>query len=225
MFVVPGSLVCLLSWQSVGLAELPPRLIYSQRDSEPNSDLNGQPMEGFCHKIVFHWCYTLTSAEACIPELPPPPFQCFPIFNMTERAIIFSSEGVLWGSVPSLVPAQTGPPMPGKRLCFPEHPCWEGNSPVEEFYLGWNAEQATGISSITQLSLAIKVFSTKCFFCSQSNLGYDRFKKKKKKEFWDSPKMQRFLHGTPGNPWKSSCLCWAALQQQNTGESGGLVSL
>lgn len=109
---------------------------------------------GLFHKIVFHWCYTLTSAEACIPELPPPPFQCFSIFNMTERTLVFSAEGVLWGSIPSLVPAQAGPPMPGKRLWFPENPCWEG----EEFHLGWNAVQATDISSITQLSLAVKVF-------------------------------------------------------------------
>lgn len=71
MFVLPGSLVCLLSSQSVALAELPPRLICSRRDSEPSVDLNGQPTEGFFHKIVFYWCYTLTSAEVCIPELPP----------------------------------------------------------------------------------------------------------------------------------------------------------
>lgn len=136
MLVVPGSVVCLLSSQSVGLAGLPPRLICSQRDSEPSGALNGQPTEGFFHKIVFHWCYTLTSAEACIPEWPCPPFQCFSVFNRTERMLILSSEGVFWGSVPSLVPTQTGPPMPGERICFPDHPCWEGDSLQRNFTLG-----------------------------------------------------------------------------------------
>lgn len=142
MFMLPGSLVCLLSSQAVDLAELPPRLICSQRDSEPSVDLNGQPTEGFFHKIVFHWCYTLTSAEACIPELPLPPFQCFCIFNMTERTLILSSQTVLWGPGSSLVPAQAGPSMPGEWLCFLEHPCWEGDSSVEEFHLEWNSQQA-----------------------------------------------------------------------------------
>lgn len=136
IFMVPGSLVCLLSSQSVSLAGLPPRLICSQRDSEPNGDLNGQPTEGFFHEIVFHSCYTLASAAACIPELPRPPFQCFSTFNVTGRTLILSSEGVLWGAVPPLVPAQTGAPVLVKRLCFPEHPCWEGDSSVEDFHLG-----------------------------------------------------------------------------------------
>lgn len=179
--MVPGSLVCLLSSQSVSLAGLPPRLICSQRDSEPNGDLNGQPTEGFFHEIVFHSCYTLASAAACIPELPRPPFQCFSTFNVTGRTLILSSEGVLWGAVPLLVPAQTGAPVLVKRLCFPEHPCWEGDSSVEDFHLGWNAEQTTGVSSITRHSLAVKGFSTTCCFVLRASLDTIDLQKKKKK--------------------------------------------
>lgn len=126
LFLEPGSLVCLLPSQSVCLAGLPPRLIYAER-LRAKRWLKWTTTEGFFHKIVFHWCYTLTSAEPCIHDLPSPPLQCFSVFNTTERTPVLSCEGGgLWGAVPSLVPAQRGPPMPGRTLCFPEHPCWEG---------------------------------------------------------------------------------------------------
>lgn len=108
-FPAPGSPVCLLWSRSVALAELPLSLICSQRNWKPSSNLNGQPREGFFHRIVFHWCYTVAPAEACGP------CATFPIINMTERTH-FITRGAFWGAVPSSGTAQTGPPVLDKRL-------------------------------------------------------------------------------------------------------------
>lgn len=111
---------------------------------------------------------------------------------MTERTSIFSSEEVCL-------------PVLSKRLCFPEHHCWEVYLSVEEFLLGWNAGQAIGVSSISQISLAVKVFPTKCCLVLRATLGMIDLERKKRK-IWYFCKVQIFLHCTPGDPLRSSCL-------------------
>lgn len=72
MFTVPGSPLCLLSSQSVGLAGLAPRLICSKSQTEPSGGLNGQPTEGFspeCLRLVLraNICWGLSFRAAATP--------------------------------------------------------------------------------------------------------------------------------------------------------------
>lgn len=107
MFTVPGSPVCLLSSQSVGLAGLAPRLICSKRQTEPSGGLNGQPTEGFSPECLLlmlcaNICWGLYSRAA-----PAAPFQCFFVCNGGEGRHFVS-----WGFC--------------RELHFPWFPPWQG---------------------------------------------------------------------------------------------------
>lgn len=112
--------------------------------------------------------------------------------------------------------------MLSKRLCFPEHPCWEVYLSVEEFLLGWNAEHAMGVSSISEFSLAVKVFPTKCCLVLRATLGMIDLKRKKEKSgIFAGGRCFYIAHlEIPGDP----AVYRAAWQQHYTHESG-LVSL